>query len=46
MIVDCVYDLLSVNTVEQVQARANGVDSLAGLVFTYDLETSASRRGG
>ncbi|THG78389.1 hypothetical protein E5198_15770 [Pseudomonas sp. A-1] len=37
-------DLLSVNTVEQVQARAEGVDSLPGLVFTYDLETSASDR--
>lgn len=42
---DAVCDLLNVNVVEREQARADGVDTLRGLVFTYALEDSASRRG-
>ncbi len=42
---DAVCDLLNVNVVEREQARAEGVDDLAGLLFVHALEDSASRRG-
>lgn len=42
---DGVCDVLNVNTVEREQARRDGVDDLAGLVFVHNLEDSASHRG-
>lgn len=42
---DAVCDLLNVNPVEREQARADGVDDLAGLIFVHNLEDSASHRG-
>ncbi len=42
---DTVCDLLNVNPVEREQARADGVDDLAGLIFVHNLEDSASHRG-
>lgn len=42
---DAVCDLLNINTVEREQARAEGVADLAGLIFTHNLEDSASHRG-
>lgn len=42
---DAVCDLLSVNRIEREQARAEGVDTLGGLVFVHNLEDSASHRG-
>ncbi len=42
---DTVCDLLNVNVVEREQARADGVDDLAGLLFIHNLEDSASHRG-
>ncbi|WPP47261.1 hypothetical protein [Pseudomonas sp. AN-1] len=42
---DAVCDLLNVNRVEREQARADGVDDLAGLIFVHNLEDSASHRG-
>jgi len=42
---DAVCDLIGVNVVEREKARADGVDTLRGLIFTHRLEESASRRG-
>ena len=42
---DAVCDLLNVNRIEREQARADGVDTLRGLIFTRNLEDSASHRG-
>ncbi|WP_455232149.1 hypothetical protein [Geopseudomonas aromaticivorans] len=42
---DAVCDLLNVNPVEREQARADGVEDLAGLLFIHNLEDSASHRG-
>ena len=42
---DAVCDLLSVNTVEREQTRTEGVAGLAALIFTHNLEDSASHRG-
>lgn len=42
---DAVCDLIGVNVVDREQARADGVDTLRGLIFTHRLEESASRRG-
>lgn len=42
---DKLCDLLAVNAVEREEARRDGITDLAGLVFGYVLEESASRRG-
>lgn len=42
---DAVCDLLNANRIEREQARADGVDTLRGLIFTRNLEDSASHRG-
>ncbi len=42
---EAVCDLLNVNRVERERVRALGVVDLAGLIFTHNLEDSASHRG-
>ncbi|AJE20471.1 hypothetical protein [Azotobacter chroococcum] len=42
---DGVCDVLNVNTMEREQARLDGMNDLAGLVFVHNLEDSASHRG-